>query len=150
MSASFFEELADAQTPAPVKRKLDAAEKRVRAREQAEKDLKEQEQLSKSYRKWRRGQREALLSGPHGKDVRGIVAFLDTMTLSSAPALIELVRTSGWIGRLSRDERHVLLRIVNARIVKMRREAGLPELDDAIWDQPPKAYHVIRDLMEVR
>lgn len=148
MSATFFDEIAAEQMSAPVKRKLDASEKRARAKRQAEQELKDEGVLSKLYRRCKREQRDALLAGPHGRDVRGLIAFLDRMTLSSAPALIRLVEGAAWIRDMAINDRHVLLVIVSAGIVRCREKAGLPPFDDEIaWCEPPKAYSQIKTLM---
>ena len=148
MSATFFDELAEAQTSAPVKRKIDAAEKRARAKAQAEQELKDEQILSKLYQRWKKQKRDALLAGPHGKELRGVVSFLDTMSLSSAPALIKTVERSRWIETMSIDDRHTLLGIISAGIVRCREKAGLPPFDDEIaWCEPPKAYSQIKSLM---
>ena len=143
-----FEALADAQTPAPVKRKLDAAERRRAKARQAEQELKDEKVLSKMYRQAVAKERNTLLCGARGKDIANIIAFMKTMTLSSAPALIELVRDSGWIGSLEIRDRQILLSLINDGIVKVRESAGLPSHDDAIpWMEPPKAFHQIKTLM---
>ncbi|MCP1558599.1 UNVERIFIED_ORG: hypothetical protein M2438_002686 [Methylobacterium sp. SuP10 SLI 274] len=147
---NFFDMIAEAQTPAPVKRKLDAAEKRARAKAQAEQELKDEQLLSKLYQRWKKQKRDALLDGPHGKDVRGIVSFLDTMSLSSAPALIKTIERARWIETMAVSDRHTLLGIVSAGIVRCREKAGLPPFDDEIaWCEPPKAYSQIKTLMRL-
>lgn len=146
-----FEALADAQTPAPVKRKLDAAERRrVKAR-QAEQELKDEQVLSKLYRQWKRKKRDALLAGPHGREVKGIVAFLETMDLSSAPALIRVVSQSRFIETMTKDERHDLFGIIQVGIRRCREKAGLQPYDDEIpfAGEPPKAVTQIKTLMRV-
>lgn len=150
MSATFFDEIAATQTPAPVQRKLDAAEKRARARAQAEQDLRDEQTLSKLYRRWKVQARDALLAGPHGREIRGIVAFLDGMTLSSAPALIRLIERAAWARTMGVDDRFVLLGIVSAGIVRCREKAGLEPYDDEIaWCEPPKAFSQIKTLLEL-
>lgn len=153
MTADFFSQLAEAQTPAPVKRRQDAAEKRRAAAKQAEQDLKDQQTLSKLYRQWKEKKRHALLSGPHGKEVRGLVAFIDAMDLSSAPALIRVVQEGrGWIAVMSEDERHDLLGIIGIGIARCREKAGLPSFDDEIpfLDEPPKAFTQIKTMLGCR
>lgn len=152
MSASFFEELAAQQMPAPVKRKLDAAEKRRAAAKQAEQDLKDEQTLSKLYRQWKQAKRDALLSGRHGKEIKWLISFIDKMTLSSAPALIKVVQDGrGWMQELSADDRHTLLGVVGLGIARCREKAGLPTFDDHIpfAGEPEKAFHTIKNLLEV-
>lgn len=151
MTASFFEQLAEAQTPAPVKRKMEWAEKRAAKAREAEKELKEQDTLSRLYRAWKQAKRDALLSGPHGREVRGIVSFLDSMTLSSAPALIGLVERARFVQLMTPAERADLLNIVNIGIARCREKAGLPPFDDELpWCEPPKASAQLKVMLEVR
>ena len=150
MSADFFDALFDAQTPNPVRVRLDAAEKRRRARIQAEKEVEDEKVLTKAYRRWKRAKRDALLAGPHGREVRGIVSFLDTMSLSSAPALIGTIERAHWVKALSADDRHTLLGIVGAGIARCREKAGLDPYDDGVPGDPPKAFERIKTFMEIR
>lgn len=147
-AANFFDQIAEAQTPAPVKRKIDAAEKRARAKAQAEQELKDEQILSKLYQRWKKQKRDALIAGPHGREVKGIVSFLDKMDLSSAPALISAVERSRWVDAMSVNDRHTLLGIISTGIVRCREKAGLPPFDDEIaWCEPPKAYSQIKTLL---
>lgn len=150
MSANFFEQIAETQVSAPVKRKLDATEKRAVCAREAERELKEQDTLSKLYRQWKRAKRDALLAGPHGREVRGIVSFLETMTLSSAPALIGMVERARFYKRMTKPERADLLNIINVGIARCREKAGLEPFDDELpWCEPPKASAQIKTLLEV-
>jgi hypothetical protein len=76
-------DLADRQTPAPIKAKHRAAEKRTA------KKAEQREQLNAAYRIWREERREALLAGAHGDAVKGLIAFLNSMSLRDDAALIE-------------------------------------------------------------
>lgn len=149
--ANFFDLVADQQTPAPVKRKLEWAEKRAIAKREAEAQLEADEKLARAYGRWRKGHRDALLAGPHGKDVAGILSFLRTMTLSSAPALLGLIGRAEFAKRMSVEERFTLLDLVNRGIAACRMRNGLPELDDAlVWlGEAPKASEKIKTLLEL-
>jgi len=145
-----FEALADAQTPSPVKRKQDQALKRAMKARQAEQEMKDEVVLSKLYKRWKAEKRNALLAGPHGREVRGIVSFIDSMTLSSAPALIKAVERSAWLDSLSHDERHDLLNIIGVGIARCREKAGLPPFDDGVPGEPAKAFEQIKMMMGCR
>lgn len=150
-AANFFDMIAEAQTPAPIRRKEKRAEDRRALKEAAEKELEEQEALLRQYRAWRAERKQALLDGPHGKDVRGIVQFLRTMTLSSAPGLLKLIERSAWIRTMSASDRADLLNIIGSSIVRLRVRSGLPEFDDEIpFAEPPKAFSQIKQMMDVR
>lgn len=150
-AANFFDMIAEAQTPAPIRRKEKRAEDRRALKEAAEKELEEQEALLRQYRAWRAQRKQALLDGPHGKDVRGIVQFLRTMTLSSAPGLLKLVERSVWIRTMSASDRADLLNIIGSGIIRCRVRAGLEPFDDEIpFAEPPKAFSQIKQMMDVR
>ena len=145
-----FEALAEAQIPAPVKARAAAVERRRARAAQAERDLRDEQILLKSYRAWKRAKRDALLSGPHRREVRGLIRFIESMTLSSAPALIALIERAAWIRTMTADERHDLFGIVARGITRCREKAGLPPFDDEIpWMQEPKAASRIKAIMEV-
>ena len=99
---------------------------RSRVSVQTEQDLRDEGKLLKQWRRWRRDKLEALLDGPHGREVREFVGFLNRMRLSSAPALIEQIEQAHWIHRLSESDRYDLLQVINARIVGLR----LPPVGD--------------------
>lgn len=144
-AANFFDQIAAQQIPAPVRRKMDRAEKRDQAKQEAEREQKDQDTLAKFYRQWRRDQREALIAGPFGRDIRGLLQFLDTMTLSSAPALLGLVERARWIQRMPTSDRADLLSLIADRIARCREKAGLPPFDDEIpWCEPAKAFTTIK------
>lgn len=145
-----FEAIADAQIPAPVKAKAVAVEKRRARSAAAEKEMKDAQILSKAYQAWKKAKRNVLLTGPHGREVKGIISFLDSMTLSSAPALIRMIEQSRWIQSLSRDERHDLFGIVARGVARCREKAGLQPYEDEIpWMQEPKAATKIKEIMGV-
>ena len=145
-----FEALADAQIANPVKSRLKAAETRRDKRARAEKELAEDEILTRQWRRWRREKLDALLAGRHGADIKGLIRFMDTMTLSSAPALLTLIERAAWIRNLSEDERHDLLTVIGSRITRLRIKAGLPPFDDGLPGDPPKAFEQIKDAFGVR
>lgn len=150
MSANPFELLAESQTPAPVRRKLDKAEKRAAAAKAAEQEMKDEILLSKLYKRWKDAKRAALLAGPHGKEIKGVISFLETMTLTSAPTLLKIVDGSAWLQSLSMNERHDLLNIIGLGIARCREKAGLPPFDDGLPGEPPKAFEQIKLTMGCR
>lgn len=117
---------------------------------QAEQDLRDQGKLLKQWRQWRRDKLQALLDGPHDREVRELVGFLNRMRLSSAPALIEQIEQADWIHRLSDGDKHDLLGVISTRITGLRLRNGLPPFDDGLPGDPPKAFEQIKELMGVR
>lgn len=149
MSSNPFEALAESQIANPVKSRMKAVETRRANREKAEKELEEQDILTRQWRRWRKKRLQALLDGPFGKDVRGLIRFMDTMTLSSAPAFLKVVTEATWAKEMSLNERHELLSVISARITKLRLKEGLPPFDDALFDEPPKAFEIIKEYLGV-
>ncbi|HEX2554218.1 MAG TPA: hypothetical protein VHL98_10980 [Microvirga sp.] len=145
-----FEALADTQIVAPVKQRLKAAEARASRAAEAEKELRDEEKLGRLYRRWRRQKVEDLLTGSFGREVKGLLGFVRTMTLSSAPALIRLVEQATWIQAMPLDARFDLLQEISRLITLLRLREGLPPFDDDLPGEEPKAFFQIKDLMGVR
>lgn len=147
-AANFFDEIADAQIAAPVKRKLTKAEERSLKARAAERELKDEQKLGKLYRRWRREKRDALLNDPHGAAIADLLSFMAGMTLDAAPALIERVRAAGWIRDLSADQRFDLLFLIGNGIASCRVRHGLTPFEDEIpWTQAPKAFAQIKTIL---
>jgi hypothetical protein len=141
-----FEALAEAQTPRPVKARQQAAAKAAATR--ANKAQEEEDRILLSqFLAHQRGERESLLAGPVGAEVKGLLSFARTMTLQSAPELIERVARAEWIKTMSVDDKFVLLRVINTAIVNLRIRNGLSPLEDALWDQAPRAFHTLKTIM---
>lgn len=145
-----FAALAAEQVSAPVKARQRAAEKRRERSAAAEKQLAEDDQLLKLYRRHKREQVKALLAGPFGQDVRGLMAFMRTMTLSSAPALVRLVRESVWIKALPADQQYILLGVISHGITKVREREGLEPYFDGVYGDAPRAFEQIKTIIGVR
>lgn len=150
MTDNPFSRLASEQIAAPVKSRMKAVETRRARSAQAEKDLLDEAQLLKLYRRERKKQLQALLDGPFGPDVRGLLSFMRTMTLSSAPGLIALVRKAIWIKALPEDHKYILLRLVSQGIARVREKNGLSPFDDPLPDQPDKAFQTVQKIIGVR
>ena len=138
-----FLKFAEQQTPAAVKARQRATEKR-RAKA-TEKALAERDDLFRLWKQWRRERLETLLAGPHGEAAGALVAFLQTMTLDDGERLVEFVRAADW-ARADADTRFEVLSLINATIVALRERAGLPAFDDALPDQEPTTFLLIREL----
>jgi hypothetical protein len=140
-----FLEFAEKQTPASVKARQRAAEKR-RATKAQEKALAEREDLFRLWKRWRRERLDALLAGTYGGAARELVAFLQAMTLDDGARLVEFVRAAGW-ARTDADTKFEVLSLINAAITALRERAGLVPFDDPLPDdEKPTAYLVIREL----
>jgi len=138
-----FLKYAEKQTPASVKARQRATEKR-RATKAEEKALAEREDLFRLWKKWRRERLETLLTGPHGDAAQELVAFLKTMKLEDEARLIELVR-AGW-ERTDADTKFEVLSLINAAITALRERAKLSPINDALPHEKPTAFLIIRGL----
>ena len=138
-----FIDYAEKSMPAAVKARQRAAEKRRATA--AEKALTERDDLFHLWKLHRQERLEALLAGPHGAAARELVAFLQSMALDDGDRLVELVRTGGW-ARVDADTKFEVLSLINSAIVAMRERANLPPIDDALPDETPTTFIIIREM----
>ena len=138
-----FLEFAEKQTPASVKARQRAAEKRRTT--ESKKALAERDDLFRLWKRWRRERLETLLAGPHGDAARELVAFLQAMTLDDGAQLVELVCAAGW-GHTDADTKFEILSLINAAITALRERAKLPPFDDPLPDAAPTTFLIIREL----
>jgi hypothetical protein len=138
-----FLDYAEKQTPATVKARQRAAEKRRATA--AEKALAERDDLFHLWKLHRQERLDALLVGQHGAAARDLVAFLRAMTLDDGDRLVEFVRAAGW-ARADADTKFEVLSLINATITALRERAKLPPIDDALPDEPSTTFIIIRDM----
>jgi len=137
-----FLEFAEKHTPASVKARQRATAKR-RATE-AEKALAERDDLFRLWKRWRRERLETLMA-THGDAAQELVAFLQAMTLDDGVRLVEFVRAAGW-ERTDADTKFEVLSLINAAITALRERAELPPINDALPDEEPTAFLILRGL----
>jgi hypothetical protein len=141
MKAAAFEVLAARQISAPRKARARTAERRA-----AEKALRERDKQCAAWRRWQQKQFEELLAGPYGACARPLVAFLNALTLDQAPELITLVECGPWRSA-DPETRYQILRRIDSSIARARERAGLAPFDDALPDEPPTAFQIIREAL---
>jgi hypothetical protein len=139
-----FLDFADKQTPAPVKARMRAAEKR--AATAAEKKLAEREQTHRLWKEYRAERIGELLKGPYAKAAHELLVFLGTMTLTDGAALIDLVRRGPWCTAAA-NIRFEIISLIDAALTSQRERAGLPPFDDALPGEEPTAFLVIREML---
>jgi hypothetical protein len=139
-----FLEFAEKQTPASVKARQRATEKR-RATKAEEKALAERDDLFRLWKRWRHERLETLLAGPHGDAARELVAFLQAMTLADGARLVEFIRAAGW-EHTDADTKFEVLSLINATIIALRERAELPPISDALPDEKPTAFLILREI----
>lgn len=140
MSADFFTALADTQIVAPVRSRMKAVEKRRSARQDAEKRLDEKDLLLRLYKAGKRSELKTLMAGPYGKEVRGLIAFMKSMTMSSAGALVKVIEQATWVHELASSERALVESLIFNGIARLREKNGLPFWDDPLPGEPPKVF----------
>jgi hypothetical protein len=129
------------QIAAPRKARMRAAENRA-----ARKALDERDQQVRAWRHWHREKLDEALAGPHGRMLGWLLRFLESMTLQSAPALIELLRSEDWQSA-DDDTRFAALHAIDGAIMALRERHGLPPMDDALPGEPLTAFQIIRELL---
>src|SRR5262249_58392326 len=100
-----FLEFAEKQTPASVKARQRAAEKRRTTA--AEKALAERDDLFHLWKRWRHERLETLLAGPPGGGAPAPVAFLQRVTPDDGGPVVELVFAPGWGGTPAPPQLHI-------------------------------------------
>jgi hypothetical protein len=147
-----FLNIADTQMASPVKAKhraRDAREdKAPMVPTPTEKKLREQQKLLTVWRAWHREMEAELLTGPYGKDIKGLQTFIRTMPLSSAGALIKLIQGARWLRGADAATRQGVLWIVARGIQRLRERNGLDPFDDALPGEPPTAFEEIREMLK--
>ena len=142
-----FLEFAEKQTPAAVKARQRAAEKRraTAAEKALVKAAAEREDLFFLWRRWRKERLDALLAGPHAVAAGELVTFLNAMTLEDGARLIEFVRAADW-ARADADTKFEILSLINAAITALRERAELPPFSDPLPDEKSTAFLILREM----
>jgi hypothetical protein len=85
----------------------------------------------------------------HLKRLAVLLASFDRLTIDDADRMIDRIEAEGWLLQADRDFRHLALRLIGQRISRIRRNAGLVELDDPLPDEPDSAFIIIKRLLRV-
>lgn len=115
----------------------------------SDKQLFENSQLLKNYRRHLRQREEELRQGPHGREVSSLLQLLETLSASSAPALVQYVMKARWLIEADYNTRLDVLSLVGTAIARFRVRNGLPPFDDSIpfIGEAPTAFQQIRKLL---
>lgn len=99
-----------------------------------------------NYRRHKADERDALCNGPYGEEATQLMAKLKKLTfdIDSACQLTKDVLAEPWLTQVDANTRQVVLSIVADHILRLRMRAGLSPFDDAIGDEPPTAFQIIR------
>jgi hypothetical protein len=142
MTSDPFATFADTAIVAPRKARIQAAE--ARAERKRQEALEERGKLFRLWQHWHRQQVEQLRAGPYAAAVHELAGFLETLSLTSGPELIKLVRRGPWRDA-DPDTRFQILRLIDAALVQLRERRGLAPFNDALPDEPPTVFQIIRD-----
>ena len=146
--ANPFEAYADIYTPRPVK-----AGRKPRAGGQGktakDKRIEERGRLAAHYRREDARRTAEALASPQGKRLAALLAEFDRLTIDDADILIARIEAQDWLLRADDDFRRVALRLIDKRIGRIRRDAGLVELDDPLPGEPATAFFIIKRLLRV-
>ena len=63
--------------------------------------------------------------------------------------MIARLEAQDWLLRADEDFRRLALRLIDKRIGRIRRDAGLIELDDPLPGEPDSAFFIIKRLLRV-
>lgn len=149
-----FEQMAEAQIAAPVKRRMAQADDRARKKAErlasmTESDKREEEAatLFRQYKAWKRERLQEHLQGELGPLIRPLISFLRRMTLEDGPALLEMLEKADWLRQADRQVRIVVLDAVASAISRIRVNAFMPPMDDALPGEPPTFYQAAKPLI---
>ncbi len=112
-----------------------------------EKEAWAKQQLLKNFNKAMTQRRVDLINGKYGDEVKGLLKVLDTLTESSAPALMSYLAKCQWFLHADYETRMNTLSVIHDFIIRFRIRSGLSPFDDPMWDEPPNAYLIIRKEM---
>lgn len=159
MTLNAFEQLANMQQTAASKAKDRATERRIAKlvvksdrdapmiASASEKEAWEKQQLLKAFNKAMTQRRLDLINGKYGDEVKGLLQILDSLTETSAPALMSYLAKCQWFLHADYETRMNTLSVIHDFIIRFRIRSGLSPFDDPIWDEPPNAYLIIRKEM---
>ena len=142
-----FEAFADTYTPRPVKAKRRPAG--GRGMPAKDKRLEERGRLAAHYRREETRRVAEALASPEGKRLASLLAGFDRLTIDDADVMIAHLEVQDWLLRADEEFRRLALRLIDKRIGRIRREAGLVELDDPLPGEPMSAFFIVKRLLRV-
>jgi hypothetical protein len=143
-----FDDFANENISMARKKMLERAETRgqlKRAKKLIEKDL-----LFEMWQRFHNARKIELMQGEWCVPAGELVAFLESMTINDADALIELLDRQPW-RNADEDTRFLVQSIVGHAIIFLREREGLPPFDDPIPftdDDEPNASMIIREMLK--
>lgn len=151
-----FEMLADRQQNGASKSRDRAAERRLAklvvkseteapmVASPADKERFESQELLRRFNKAMTQRRLDLVSGQHGREIKGLFQILDSLTPSSPPALMSYLAKCQWFVNADYGTRHDILSVIDTEIMRFRIREGLSPFDDGLPGEPATAFCIIR------
>lgn len=141
---NYFEALANTQQNAHSKARDRRAEKAPMVLTGAEKERDERQKLMRLFNKAMTQRRLDLLKGTHAKEIKGLFQVLDSLTVSSAPAMMSYLAKCQWFVSADYGTRHDILSVIDAAIIRFRIRQGLSPMDDGLPGEPPTVFCIAR------
>lgn len=154
-----FEQLANSQLTAAAKRRHKDTERRASksiVMSDADAPMKgmpmeeardARSQQMAGYRRHKANERDDLCQGQYRREMTALVRLLKTLDMDSADRLTADIMAASWLKAADLDTRHAVLSMIADAILKLRVRNGMAPFDDAISDEPPTAFQVIRKEM---
>ena len=143
-----FETFADTYTPRPVKARRNRPAS-SQAKSAKDKRLEERGRLVAHYRREEARRTAEALASPMGKRLASLLTEFDRLTIDDADVMIARLKAQDWLLRADEDFRRLALRLIDKRIGRIRRDAGLVELDDPLPGERMSAFFIIKRLLRV-
>jgi hypothetical protein len=110
----------------------------------AEKAVAEDSEQMRRYQRFRRGEIQALLDGPHGQGAQRLMKILKQLTPQSAEALFRVLEHVNWFRDADDDTRFLVLGLIDEAICRMRVRDGRSPIDDSLPGEPPTVFEICR------
>jgi hypothetical protein len=110
----------------------------------AEKAVAEDSAQLRRYARGKAAERQALLDGEHGAQVRELLALLKQLDPDSAPSLLAMLWRFDWFAHADLNTRHKILALIDTACCRVRVRAGLAPIDDPLPGAPDNVFLVCR------
>ena len=117
---------------------------RRRSKTEEDKALRENAYLLRRWNKFHAEQLEETLVGVHADVMNRLMAQLKE--LRSARELVAAIEAEDW-STVDADTRMIALHQINSAITKLRERSGQAPIDDALPDEPLRAFQLIRNII---
>jgi hypothetical protein len=113
------------------------------AMEQAQRD---KGTLLANFKRAKKAEHEAMLASEHAGAYGRMMAILKRLP-ESAHELVEHLG-KGWIAALSANQKHTVLSMISARIIRVREMDGRTPMDDPLPGEPDNLFIICRKLIK--